>query len=277
MMNYEAELKKVRQEAANYRTQLAPFKKAFGTIDTEATEWFLDTVAMIQDNPNEAGTRFASLAYGNLGETGFTSYVKNVLGDSVLPSPTQARNGEEVDMDDAQFQQWASQFEQKMMSAIQQTQTQMQEHFNVKLEEASQRQEYDRITGIIRNLGYDPDSWQGKLLVQVASDEAEGVDPEARLRSANVIVRERIGPAALQPESVDGTELEGEPIHLQEQSFKMVGGIQIPIPPEEPTGVPPTGGTVGGGGVPNGAAEEPSSFRDADDALMGLLRSTPGE
>lgn len=276
-MNYEAELKKVRQEAANYRTQLSPYKKAFGTIDQEAVDWLLDTVSMIQSNPNEAGTRFASLAYGNLGEAGFTTYVKNVLGDSALPTPTQARTGDEVDMDDAQFQQWAESFEQKMMNAIQQTQTQMQAHFNTKLEETSQRQEYDRITNIIRTLGYDPDSWQGKLLVSIASDEAEGVDPESRLRSADVIVRERIGPAAPQPEGADGVQPDGEPIHLQEQQFKMVGGVQIPIPPEEPTGVPPTGGTVGGGGVPNGAVEEPSTFRDADDALMGLLRSVPGE
>jgi hypothetical protein len=273
MMDYEAELKKVRQEAANYRTQLAPYKKAFSSIDKEAVDWFLDTVAMIHQNPNEAGTRFASLAYGNLGEDGFTSYVKNVLGDSVLPSPTQARNGEEANMDDAQFQQWASQFEQKMMSAIQQTQVQMQEHFNEKLEESAQRAEYDRITGIIRNLGYDPDSWQGKLLVQVASDEAEGVDPEARLRAADSIVRERVGPAALGFEPTEEAPVDGG----TGQQFQIVGGVQIPVPPEEPTGVPATGGTVGGGGVPNGAAETPSSFRDADDALMGLLNSIPGQ
>lgn len=285
-MNLENELKKVRQEAANYRTQLAQYKKAFEGLDEDSIQWVLESVGLIQQNPNQAGLRFANLAYANLGEDAFKTFAQNLYGDftTVTTPTTQVKD---MAMDDAQFQQWAQMFEQKMMSAIDNMKTELNNRFV----ENDRQREFDRISEAIRSLGYDPDSWQGKMLLDVAANEAQGNEPIARLRHADTLVRERIGSAApavpgapAQDSATPGTGEGGgvTALSLPEQQYQVVGGVRIPVTPEpavsngEPVEVPPTGGLVGGGGVPNGAAEEPNSFSDADSAMMALLQGSAG-
>lgn len=274
-MNLEQELKKVREEAAKYRVQLAPYKQAFGHLDDDAINWMLNTVSMMKDNPQQAGLHFATLAYGNMGEDRFKLWAKSVVGEEEFEIEPEGS----TTMDDTEFQQWAENFEAKIMSAIQNVQAQTREQ----IEEQVNRQEYEKITNMIRNLGYDPDSWQGKMLVDIAASEVEGNDYKSRLDAADVIARERLGTNAPnvnnplnQPVDQSGQTLPDPSLPpLPEQQYKMVGGIQVPVSPE-PTEVPPTGGNIGGGGVPNGAATEPSTFSQANDALLSLMRSTPG-
>lgn len=290
-MDVENELRKVREEAARYRTQLSPYKKAFEGLDEDQINWVLDSIKMVQTDPVNAGTRFATLAYANLGEEGFETFSRNLLGDRLAPeAPTQIETGKVRGMD-AELQQWAQQFEQRMMQALQQSAQAIQQHVDGRLQENTHRQEYERITQVIRTLGYDPDSWQGKMLVQIASDEAEGVDPESRLKNADGIIRARIapealgvpavGPAGIAPGGGEASASMGLP--SPEQQYTVVGGVRIPVAPTEPAAgfpvadVPPTGGNIGGAGVANGASSEPNTFGDADDALMSLLSRSPGE
>ena len=279
-MDVQQELKKVREEAAKYRVQLAPYKQAFAHLDDESIQWMLNTVSMMRENPEQAGLHFATLAYGNMGEDRFKVWAKGIIGDE--PDFEEIDTEGSIDMDDAQFQQWAQQFEAKIMGAIQSVQAQTKEQ----LEEQQRRAEYEQITGMIRNLGYNPDDWKGKMLIDIAASEVDGEDYQTRLNAADVIARERLGANA--PVRSGGNPLDqpvdesGQPVpdpslpSLPEQKYQWIGGVQVPIPTEEPVEVPPTGGNIGGGGVPNGAATEPSTFGQADDALLALMRSTPG-
>ena len=109
--------------------------------------------------------------------------------------------------------------------------------------------ELNKINQEIQNLGYDPDSWQGKMLVQVASAETnQQQDIVARLEEADSIVKSRIV-AEEETTSLD----------------------------DNPLDVPATGGQVGGGGIPNIAGDEPITFQDANAALGELLKSQLGQ
>ena len=253
MADTEKELKKVRDEAAQRRVELSPFKKAFENFDEEASTWLLETVGMINEDPFEAGARFATLAYGNMGEEGFREWAKEVAfeGDtSVIEKKPNI--GENSNMSDDVDSKIAS-LEEKLLGAINQQNSATKEM----LEEQQRREQFKEITQIITDLGYDPDSWQGKMLVQVATSEVDrSLDIGQRLSKADDIVKERLGNA---PE--------------EEEKNIQIGNAEVQA---EPLNVPPTGGQFGGGGIANVAENEPVTFGDADEALRALLKSEVG-
>ena len=125
---------------------------------------------------------------------------------------------------------------------------------------AVRQQQFNVINKTVTDLGYDPDSWQGKMLIQVASAETDQQKPLAdRLNDAHGIVQTRIvsEPAETAPENnvvVQTSEVSTEPLE-----------------------VPATGGQHGGGGVPDINGEDPISFGDANSALRDLLNSQVGQ
>ena len=143
------------------------------------------------------------------------------------------------------------------------------EEWQIQIEEASKlireerNEQFKEITQTITALGYEPDSWQGKMLVSVATNEVDNTKPIGqRLADADTLVRERIGDNVR-----EGAEAPSEqpPQNL------------VPQQPTEPLDVPATGGQIGGGGVPNIAQDDPITFNDADNALRDLLKSQIGQ
>ncbi len=254
-MDLEKELKKVRDEAAQRRVELAPYKKAFDDLDEEATEWMLETLSMIKTDPHEAGQRFASLAYGNMGEDAFKSWAGNLFGDDV---DNYNEIGENRNMD-TDMEEWATKLEERLMSKIEETNAESKQMF----QERERNEQFKEITQTITALGYEPDSWQGKMLVSVATNEVDNTKPIGqRLADADTLVRERIGDNVR--EGAEATS-EQPPQNL------------VPQQPTEPLDVPATGGQIGGGGVPNIAQDDPITFNDADNALRDLLKSQIGQ
>ena len=266
MANEEREIKKLRQEAAKYRTQHAPFKEAFAGLDPEATEWMLHTVKMVSQDPAEAGKRFATLAYGNLGDVEFKQWINDVVydgegndlaieeetGDNKEMTGQDSNNpqpGEFVDMTD-----WASNLENKLMGAI----ASLEKRNEEREQKAIRQQTFNTISQKISDLGYEPDSWQGKMVVQIASQETDQNLPiEQRLDAASAIAQQRINPATMEQKNVT------------------IGTAEVSAEPA--TEVPATGGDVGGGGIPDINGEEPISFGDANQALNDLLKSQVGQ
>tara|TARA_Y100001937_G_scaffold128780_1_gene207948 strand:+ start:5774 stop:6529 length:756 start_codon:yes stop_codon:yes gene_type:complete len=251
-VDQEKEIKKVRDEAAKYRTQLAPFKEAFGDLEPEAVTWMLDTIKMIESDPLESGKRFASVAYGNMGEIEFMDFIKTVAPNEDLVNELEIKDNEDMSVEDyddddsIDITEWAEGLEERLMARIDNIGKQQEER------EANvmRQQQFDTINQEIKKLGYDPDSWQGKMLVQVASNETDQEqDIIVRLQEADGIVKTRI---VQEEESV--TNLDDNPLD-----------------------VPATGGQIGGGGIPNIAGEEPITFQDANAALNELLKSQVGQ
>lgn len=259
MADVEKELKKVRDEAAQRRVELSPYKKAFENFDEEARDWLLETVELINSDPFEAGARFATLAYGNMGEDGFRQWAQEVAFDGDLSSvENKPKIGENSKMSDDVDAKIAS-LEEKLLGAINQNNNATKEM----MEEQQRREQFREITQIINDLGYDPDSWQGKMLVQVATSEIDkSLDIAQRLSKADDVVRERLG-----GKITDNAATEEAPKNIQ------IGNAEVQ---SEPLNVPPTGGQVGGGGIANIAENQPATFGDADDALMTLLKSEVG-
>lgn len=254
-MDQEKEIKKVRDEAAKYRTQLAPYKEAFGELEPEAITWMLDTIKMIESDPLESGKRFASVAYGNMGEVEFMDFIKTVAPNEDLVNEPEIKDNkdmplnEEHDDDSIDITDWAEGLEQRLMSKIDNIGKQQEE----REANAMRYQQFEAINQEIQKLGYDPDSWQGKMLVQVASAETnQQQDIVARLEEADTIVKGRI---------------------VQEEE----GSVAPTSLDDNPLDVPATGGQVGGGGIPNIAGEEPITFQDANAALNELLKSQVGQ
>ena len=252
-MDQEKEIKKVRDEAAKYRTQLAPFKEAFGDLEPEAVTWMLDTIKMIESDPLESGKRFASVAYGNMGEIEFMDFIKTVAPNEDLVNEPEIKDNEnmsveEYDDDSIDITEWAEGLEKRLMSRIDDIGKQQEQ----REANAMRYQQFEAINQEIQTLGYDPDSWQGKMLVQVASAETnQEEDIVARLQEADTIVKGRI---VQEEESPAPTNLDDNPLD-----------------------VPATGGQIGGGGIPNIAGEEPITFQDANAALNELLKSQVGQ
>jgi len=256
MADTERELKKVRDEAAQRRVELAPFKKAFEQFDDEAKNWLLQSIEMINEDPIKAGERFANLAYGNMGEEHFKTWisgnteadVENIenMGDNSIMGTQD--NADEIDVTD-----WAQQLEGRIMSALQERESRTAQMF----EQRDKQSQYKQIREEISSLGYDPDSWQGRMLVQTATTECEKDKPVAeRLKEADTIVRERIG----------GNIKSAEPVQ--------VGNAAIPqIQVESPA----TAANMGGSGIANVNEDMPISFNDANDALNQLLKSEIGQ
>lgn len=255
-MEPEKEIKKLRDEAAKYRTQLAPYKRAFENLEPEAVDWLLYSVELLSTDPSVAGERFATLGYGNMGDDKFKEWTTNVVGIDLEEYATNEEK-EEIEMvsnEEYQAQQGEVEpdFETRVMGAIQA----LDQKIEHRAQEATRQQQFTVINDKVRSLGYDPDTWQGKMLLQVASDEVSAdQDLEARLDAAHTIVTERIGEQA-PAETVQ------------------IGDAQIS---DEPLNVPATGGQVGGGGIPNVNEDTPISFGDADEALMNLMRSQIGQ
>lgn len=59
---YEKELAEARGQAANYRTQWAPFRDAYAGYDEDETNEWLELGSLLKSNPKEAAERFRSLA-----------------------------------------------------------------------------------------------------------------------------------------------------------------------------------------------------------------------
>mgnify|MGYP003111542298 FL=1 len=255
MADIEKELKKVRDEAAQRRVELAPYKKAFESFDEEAVAWLLDTISLINDNPYEAGERFATLAVGNMGEDGFTAWAKDIVFDDDDNTVANTTNiGENNKMEPSELKAELEAFEERLLGQINQNKAETQEL----LQEQQKREQFREITAIVTDLGYEPESWQGKMLIQVASGEVDANMPiKERLGKAHEIVSERLGTAT--QESSDSVK---------------IGNAEVS---SDPLNVPATGGQVGGGGIPNAGENVPLSFNDADDALMTLLKSEIGQ
>ena len=255
-MEEEKEIKKLRNEAAKYRTQLAPYKRAFQNLEPEAIDWLLYSVELLSSDPSQAGERFATLGYGNMGDDKFKEWTTNVVGINLEENATNEEK-EDIEMvsnEDYQAQQGEVEpdFEARVMGAIQA----LDQKIEHRAQEATRQKQFTVINDKVRSLGYDPDTWQGKMLLQVASDEVSAdQDLEARLDAAHTIVTERIGEQA-PTETVQ------------------IGDAQVS---DEPLNVPATGGQVGGGGIPNVNEDTPMSFGDADEALMNLMRSQIGQ
>lgn len=255
-MEPEKEIKKLRDEAAKYRTQLAPYKRAFENLEPEAVDWLLHSVELLSTDPSVAGERFATLGYGNMGDDKFKEWTTNVVGIDLEEYATneEKEETEMVSNEEYQAQQGEVEpdFEARVMGAIQA----LDQKIEHRAQEATRQQQFTVINDKVRSLGYDPDTWQGKMLLQVASDEVSAdQDLEARLDAAHTIVTERIGEQA-PAETVQ------------------IGDAQVS---DEPLNVPATGGQVGGGGIPNVNEDTPMSFGDADEALMNLMRSQIGQ
>lgn len=260
-MDPEKEIKKVRDEAAKYRTQLAPYKEAFGDLETEAVKWMLDTIKLVTSDATEAGKRFASLAYANLGEDNFKDWFTTVVADESLVENTNIGDNEIMNAETSgqpetvDITEWAQNFENKVMGAIDGIEKKNQE----RVVQEQRNQQFQNIHEITKELGYDPDTWQGKMLLQVASAETDNaLNLRDRLVAAHEIVETRI---------------------VKEQPTE--GLSSIPSSITEPAtsnnlDVPATGGQVGGGGIPDINGEDPVSFGDANDALRSLLKSEIG-
>ena len=262
-MNTEKEIKKVRDEAAKYRTQLAPYKEAFGHLEPEAVTWMLETIKMIDSDPMESGKRLASVAYSNMGETEFVEWINTVAPNENLVSGEEIEDNESMtdtsnsgQPDTIDITEWADNFEKKVMGAISGIEKKNQER------EANsvRQQQFNIINKTVTDLGYDPDSWQGKMLIQVASAETDQQKPLAdRLNDAHGIVQTRIV-----LESAETAPENNVVVQTSEVST-------------EPLEVPATGGQYGGGGVPDINGEDPISFGDANSALKELLNSQVGQ
>ena len=212
----------------------------------------LDTIKMIESDPLESGKRFASVAYGNMGEIEFMDFIKTVAPNEDLVNELEIKDNEDMSVEDyddddsIDITEWAEGLEERLMARIDNIGKQQEER------EANvmRQQQFDTINQEIKKLGYDPDSWQGKMLVQVASNETDQEqDIIVRLQEADGIVKTRI---VQEEESV--TNLDDNPLD-----------------------VPATGGQIGGGGIPNIAGEEPITFQDANAALNELLKSQVGQ
>mgnify|MGYP003129044892 CR=1 FL=1 len=255
-MEEEKEIKKLRNEAAKYRTQLAPYKRAFQNLEPEAIDWLLYSVELLSSDPSQAGERFATLGYGNMGDDKFKEWTTNVVGINLEENATNEEK-EDIEMvsnEDYQAQQGEVEpdFEARVMGAIQA----LDQKIEHRAQEATRQKQFTVINDKVRSLGYDPDTWQGMMLFQVISvDVSADQDLEARLDAAHTIVTERIGEQA-PTETVQ------------------IGDAQVS---DEPLNVPATGGQVGGGGIPNVNEDTPMSFGDADEALMNLMRSQIGQ
>jgi len=256
MGDIEKELKKVRDEAAQRRVELAPFKKAFESFDDEAVGWLLDTIALINTQPYEAGERFATLAYGNMGEEGFVTWAKDLVFDSDESIVENNENiGENSKMEPDQLKAEIAAMEERLLGAMDKRDGETRQI----LEEQQQREQFKEITNIIQGLGYEPDSWQGKMLIQVASGEVDNALPMSeRLAKADEIVKERLGTSS----------------NANAEENIQIGNAEVPA---ETLNVPATGGQVGGGGIPNVGENVPASFTDANDALLTLLKTEVGQ
>ncbi len=262
MADYEREIKKLREEAARYRTQLAPYKKAFGSMDSDAIEWLLRSVELVSEDPSEAGRRFATLAYGNLGDREFKNWIQDVVYDGDVVEEDYDHNedyeGEEMEMEidetnSNDMPEWAKKLEERVTGVVQAVEQQSQE----RAASAERKEQFKVINDTVTRLGYDSDSWQGKMLLQVASNEVDAQeDIVTRLEKAASIVQERLGDKAPSNDTVQ------------------IGEASIP---NEEIEVPATGGQVGGGGIPNVNSDTPATFGDADEALMNLMKSQVGQ
>ena len=213
----------------------------------------LDTIKMIESDPLESGKRFASVAYGNMGEIEFMDFIKTVAPNEDLVNEPEIKDNEnmsveEHDDDSIDITEWAEGLEERLMARIDNIGKQQEE----REANAMRYQQFEAINQEIQKLGYDPDSWQGKMLIQVASAETnQQQDIVARLQEADTIVKGRI---VQEEESPAPTSLDDNPLD-----------------------VPATGGQIGGGGIPNIAGEEPITFQDANAALNELLKSQVGQ
>lgn len=262
-MNTEKEIKKVRDEAAKYRTQLAPYKEAFGHLEPEAVTWMLETIKMIDSDPMESGKRLASVAYSNMGETEFVEWINTVapnenlvraeeIEDNEIMTDT-SNSGEPGTID---ITEWADNFEKKVMGAIAGIEQKNQE----REANSARQQQFNVINDTVKKLGYEPDSWQGKMLIQVASSETDQKkDLTDRLNDAHEIVKTRIV---------------SEPVETAPENNVVVA---TPEASTESLEVPATGGQHGGGGIPDINGEDPISFGDANSALRDLLNSQVGQ
>lgn len=248
MADTEKELKKVRDEAAQRRVELAPFKKAFENFDEEATEWILETLTMINANPYEAGERFATLAVGNMGQDNFGIWAKEFINADSVDNNSNIGDNEKMD-ENAESQIKA--MEERLMTAI----NTKDEETKKMMAEQEKREQFKEISQIVSDLGYELEDWKGKMLIQVATQEVDStLDIGQRLSKADDIVKERLG----------GTQETPQTNNIQ------IGNAEVA---QDPLNVPATGGQVGGSGIPNINETPPISFNDADDALMTLLRS----
>jgi len=252
MADIEKELKKVRDEAAQRRVELTPFKKAFENFDEEATEWILETLTMINANPYEAGERFATLAVGNMGQDNFGIWAQEFINADSVDNNENIGDNKKMD-ENAETQIKA--MEERLMTAI----NSKDEENKKMMAEREKREQFKEINQIVSDLGYNIDDWKGKMLIQVATQEVDAtLDIGQRLSKADDLVKERL----------NGENLEGqatsEPKNIQ------IGNAEVS---QEPLNVPATGGQVGGSGIANINETQPISFNDADDALMTLLRS----
>ncbi len=261
-MDQEQEIKKLRGEAAKYRTQYAPYKRAFEHLEPEAVEWLLHSVELLSSDPSVAGERFATLGYGNMGDDKFKEWTTNVVGINLEEyANNEAKEQEmvsnkeymeEYEDDEYDDEEYEDDFESRIMDAIQA----LDDKIEHRAQNAQRQEHFTIINDKVRSLGYDPDTWQGKMLLTVASDEVSAdQDLEARLDAAHTIVTERIG------EQAPSGDIQ-------------IGSAQIS---DEPLNVPATGGQVGGGGIANVNEDTPISFGDADEALMNLMRSQIGQ
>ncbi len=267
MDKFEKEIKKVREEAARYRTQLAPYKKAFQSFDPDAVDWLLRSIELVEEDPSEAGKRFATLAYGNLGESEFKSWIEDVVYDGEVVvneednydyNESYEEEGNEMVTeaeysDSNEMPAWAKQLEERLTGVV----NTVEQKNNERQEQAERKEQFQIINETVSRLGYDADTWQGKMLLQVASQEVDAnEDLTVRLEKADAIVKERLGDKVSTPETVQ------------------IGNAEIK---NEEIEVPATGGQVGGGGIPNVSENPPMTFGDADEALMNLVRSEIGQ
>jgi hypothetical protein len=257
-INEDKEIKKVRDEAAKYRTQLAPYKEAFGDLEPEAISWMLDTIKMVNSDGEEAGKRFASLAYANLGEENFKEWYGTVIADEPLVENTDIGDNEDMTEQNTSGQvdmtEWATGLENRLMGAIGEIEKKNEE----RAANEQRHVQLKNIQNIANELGYDPNSWEGKMLLQVASGETNNdLDIRERLVAAHEIVSERI----IKKESPEETS---------------TPPILGDAPVLQTLNVPATGGQVGGGGIPDINGEDPIRFSDANNALNSLLKSEIG-
>tara|TARA_R110000787_G_scaffold199283_1_gene310350 strand:+ start:1493 stop:2284 length:792 start_codon:yes stop_codon:yes gene_type:complete len=249
----QAELSRAREQAAASRVELAPFKKAFAHLDPENTAWMLETLAKMgsenQQDQAEAADRLGSLTVNWMGES-FVPWVEQLTGVSLDAPEPQAG----AEMEEEQLKTMLAEFQKNIVSAV-------DSRFNEQASTSDQRERFNAILGEIRGLGYNPDSWQGKMLLQTAADET-GADVQA----AHAILQER----GIQPSDPVAEETPVVPAGAPPTPV-------IPIPPVvEPASVPPTGGQVGGTGIPETPSEEIIDFGMASDATLELLTSIVG-
>lgn len=261
----QAELTRARQEAAKFRTQLREYQQAFGHLDDEARNWMLETIKMTneelgQDAIETAGRRFGELTVNWLGE-GFTQWAQSLTGESTIRQ-------ESIDMDEQQLGQMFQQMEQRLTSAFDRRIQALEGTFD----DREKQSRYQMIIDQAKQLGYDPESWQGKALFQAAADETSG-----DINAAHEVLKSRgIAPfhdTEIQQEmTVEGganTILGTPPPQSAPAPVETQTGALTPAPP---TPVPPTGGQVGGTGVPETPHEPIVDFDVATDATLELLQ-----